>query len=202
MLYPVLLAAVLLLAVRFLLFMHVRLPERYETKHLPAGSHVAVFLPSYGLRLPGEDLWGYHRCGAVQPEEGDLMLCRFQGSNEFFLAVCRSLPLDTLWVDVVRKKILPGKTSPDAQAVAIPKRHCPMPVRPCNARIYAFLLRSFEHSMAEVSKDGTLVCNGRSLKTVRFTTDYYWVETQPDSFLLIPHEALVGKAFPIKMPLP
>ena len=68
---PVLLAAILLLAVRGLLLCHMRLPDNAALPGLEPGGHVLVCLTYYGLRLPGEPLWGYHRWGYAEPEVMD-----------------------------------------------------------------------------------------------------------------------------------
>ena len=65
---PVLLAAILLLAVRGLLLCHMRLPDNAALPGLKPGGHVLVSLTYYGLRLPGESLWGCHRWGYAEPE--------------------------------------------------------------------------------------------------------------------------------------
>ncbi len=196
-LLPALLAAILLLAVRFLLFMHLRIPEGTEVEGFRSGQHVAVNLNAYGLRLPGEALWGYCRWGYSRPEEGDRVVCRYVGSDDLFVATCRALPADTVWVDPVRQRILPARTSSDAQPIVVPARGQRLTVTPANARLLAYLLRSFERSRARANAYGQLELDGRVLRTVSLTSDYYWVETRTDSYLLIPHEALVGRALPI-----
>lgn len=193
-LIPALLAATLLLAVRFLLFMHLRIPRDCQVDGYRSGQHVGVNLLAYGLRVPGERLWGYHRWGYAQPAEGERLVCRYVGSGTLFLATCRALPLDTVWIDPVRQRILPARTSPDACPIVMPRAGRSVTVTHANARLLAYLLQAFEHGHARADASGRLVLDGRVLRSVRFTTDYYWVETSRDSFLIVPHEALVGRA--------
>lgn len=194
---PALLAATLLLAVRFLLFMHVRIPAEGGVGPYKGGTHLAVSLTAYGLRLPGEAFWGYCRLGYARPQKGDGVVCSMAANQGMTLGICRALPADTIWIDSVRRRILPAHTSPDAQPIVIPSSLKPMHVTPANARLYAYLLRTYEESRAKVNQQGELVINGKPLHSVRFSTDYYWLETLPDSFILVPHKALVGKAYPI-----
>ena len=196
-LLPALLAATLLLAVRFLLFMHVRIPTGEGMGTYKGGTHLAVSLTAYGLRLPGESLWGYCRLGYAQPQKGDGVVCSTAASTGMVIGICRALPADTIWIDPVRRRILPAHTSPDARPIVIPSSRKPLHVTPANARLYAYLLRTYEQSRARVNRQGELVLNGQPLHTVRFSSDYYWLETLPDSFILVPHKALVGKALPI-----
>ena len=200
-LLPALLAATLLLAVRFLLFMHVRIPAGGGVGPYQGGTHLAVSLTAYGLRLPGESLWGYCRLGYAQPQKGDGVVCSTTAAPSntmgMTLGICRALPSDTIWIDPVRRRILPAHTSPDACPIVIPASRKPLHVTAANARLYAYLLRTYEESRAQVNRQGELVLNGKPLHTVRFSSDYYWLETLPDSFILIPHQALVGKAYPI-----
>lgn len=196
-LLPALLAATLLLAVRFLLFMHVRIPAGEGVGPYQAGTHLAVSLTAYGLRLPGEPLWGYHRLGNACPQKGDGVVCSTEASQGMTLGICRALPSDTIWIDPVRRRILPAHTSPDACPIVIPASRKPLHVTPTNARLYAYLLCTYEQSRAQVNRQGELVLNGKPLHSVRFSSDYYWLETLPDSFILVPHQALVGKAYPI-----
>ena len=55
-------------------------------------------------------------------------------------------------------------------------------------------MRQYEHcTSVEVDTLGHLLLGGQPLTRVRLMRDYYWVETCPDSFVLVPHDALVGK---------
>lgn len=108
--------------------------------------------------------------------------------------VCRALPGQTVWIDPVRRIVIPGRTSPDAQPIVIPGQNHSVRVTPYNARLLAYIMRQYEHcTSVEVDTLGHLLLGGQPLTRVRLMRDYYWVETCPDSFILVPHDALVGK---------
>ncbi len=195
---PVLLAAILLLAVRFLLVSHIAMPPKACLPDVRPGQHAFVSLTWYGLRVPGENLWGYHRLGYRQPACGELLVYRLPGTSDNVAAVCRALPADTVWIDPVRRKVLPARTSPDAQPIVVPARHKRLRVTPYNASLLAYLLTTYEHSRARVNPKHQLMMDGRTLSSVTLSKDYYWLETSPDVYAVVPHDALVGKCFPHK----
>lgn len=195
---PVLLAAIMLLAVRFLLLSHMTLPSKACLPGVRPRQHTFVSLTWYGLRLPGESVWGCHRWGYRQPACGELLVYRLPGSSANVAAVCRALPADTVWIDPVRRKVLPARTSPDAQPIVVPARSKRLRVTPYNASLLAWLLRTYEHSRASVNARKQLEIDGHVLPSVALSKDYYWLETAPDIYELVPHDALVGKCFPIE----
>ena len=69
--FPMLAAAVLLLAVRFLLVMQCAVPASDPQSGLSAGDRLLVWLPAYGFHLPGSD----HELNA-SPSPGDVVLFR------------------------------------------------------------------------------------------------------------------------------
>lgn len=196
---PVLLTVFLLLAVRGLLVCHMSMPAGCAVPGFLPGQHVLVSLTYYGLRLPGESLWGYHRWGYRVPEAGEALVFllpepkRPAGEGARTAGVCRALPGDTVWIDPERKIYIPGRTSPAAQPVVIPGRRNKVRVTPYNARLLAYLLRQYEHCKATVDSRNRIVLNKEPVASVRFARDYYWVETAPDTYVLVPHDALVGK---------
>ena len=193
---PVLLAAIMLLAVRFLLLSHMTMPSKACLPDVRAGQRAFVSLTWYGLRLPGENLWGYHRLGYRQPACGELLVYRLPGTADNVAAVCRALPADTVWIDPVRQKVLPARTSPDAQPIVVPARRKRLRVTPYNAQLLAYLLTTYEHSRARVNRQRQLEMDGRVLLSVTLSKDYYWLETSPDVYAVVPHDALVGRCFP------
>lgn len=207
-LYPVLPAVIVLLVVRGLLFSHIRLPEKCVLPGVRTESrHAFVSLTYYGLRLPGESLIGYHRWGYRTPRRGEVVVFNLPlrkgvamkpgdpvSPGDLSVGVCRGLPGDTVWIDPMRKKYLPGRTSPDAQPIVIPGRKRPTRVTESNCRLLAYIMQQYEGSHVSTGQRGKLRLDGVDLGQVRFTHDYYWVETAPDVFLLVPHEALIGKA--------
>ena len=198
---PVLLAAILLLAVRGLLVGHLQLARPLSVPGLPEGEHVLVGLTDYGLRLPGEAYWGYHRLGYGEPRllEGVVFTVPVDRKPNqkplwrYEAGLCSALPGDTVWVDPERRLILPARTSPDARPVVVPRSGQAVNLTPHNARLMAYLLTHYEHVEAQPTDSGRLLVGGRETTRVRLRNDYYWIETRPDSFLLVPHRALVGK---------
>lgn len=201
---PVLLAIILLLAVWGLLIAHMKIPAGTNVAGLPAGQHVWVLRTAYGLRLPGEKIWGYHRLGYKTPQAGDAVLFNLPSANgmsssgQKVAGVCRNVPGDTVWTDPLRKLILPGRTSPDALPITVPASGESVRIAPHNARLYASIMRLHEKKNAKVDRRKRLYLNGKECDSVTFARDYYWIETLPDSFLLVPHEALIGKIVPMR----
>lgn len=196
---PVLLTALLLLAVRGLLVNHVRMPDDTAVYGFTPGQHVLVSLTYYGLRVPGENIWGYHRWGYRVPEVGDpvLFYLPWQAGQPRpgvqTVGICRALPGETVWIDPVRQLVLPARTSPDAQPIIVPGRHHEVRVTPYNARLLAFVLSTYENAEATVDAQNRLLLYGNPVNYIGTLNDYYWMETRPDSYVLVPHSALVGK---------
>lgn len=189
---PVLIAAVSLLAVRGLLLTHMRMEGADAPAGMQPGSHVLVSLTWYGLRLPGESLWGYHRVGYRVPAEGDPLVFTLP-DEQTAAGTCRAVPGDTVWTDPVRRLILPARTSPDAQPFIVPGRGRSVAVTPANAHLLCRLMRRYEGSQVRIDQHARLWLKGTELRRVRPTRDYYWIETRPDHYALVPHSALVGK---------
>ena len=164
---------------------------------LPGNRHALVSLTYYGLRVPGEQMWGYHRWGYRVPAKHDevVFTCSDARDREFTLTGrCQAGPGETIWIDPVRQIVIPGRTSPDAQPIRIPAHNSSIRVTPYNARILAYLMQHYEHcNNVRVNRFGQLEMDGQTLSRVRLLRDYFWIEMRPDSFLLIPHDNLVGK---------
>ena len=164
---------------------------------LPGNRHALVSLTYYGLRVPGEQKWGYHRWGYRVPAKHDevVFTCSDTRDREFTLTGrCQAGPGETIWIDPVRQIVIPGRTSPDAQPIRIPAHNSSIRVTPYNARILAYLMQHYEHcNNVRVNRFGQLEMDGQTLSRVRLLRDYFWIEMRPDSFLLIPHDNLVGK---------
>lgn len=79
--FPILAAALLLLAVRFLLVMQCTIPVSNPQAGLMAGDRLLVWLPAYGFHLPGRD-----RQLSSSPSPGDVVLFR-SGDGRGRLAV-------------------------------------------------------------------------------------------------------------------
>lgn len=200
---PVLLAIIMLLAVRGLLVTHMRLPEASALHETRQWRHVWVSLTYYGLRLPGEKLWGFHRLGYRVPEVGDAVLFTLPTNKEKAnsctqsAGICTAVPSDTVWIDSVRQCILPGCTSPDAFPIVTPGRNMQLAVNSHNARLLAYLMQTFEKCPARIDAQNRLCINNIPQRYVMLAHDYYWVETLPNTYVIIPHNSLIGKIFPM-----
>ncbi len=95
---PVVLAAVLLLAVRSLLLMQVSVGEGTAVRGMESGGRALVSLTWYGLRLPGERFYGYHRLGYAVPQRGEAVAYRALGGADLRVGVCRAVLADSACV--------------------------------------------------------------------------------------------------------
>ncbi|MGM9693897.1 MAG: hypothetical protein ACI3YC_02685 [Alloprevotella sp.] len=190
-LLPLLCATLLLLSVRTLLLGVYRPAEAAgggEKTHL-----VFVNLTAYGLRLPFEQQLGPCRWGYRRPAAGDEVAYRLFGSDRVSLGICHALPGDSISVDLKRRRLSSAKPSSPDSLFVVPAADRALAVTPLNARMLTVLKRRFERSHAKVSLRGRVFLDGQPLDSLRFSEDYYLLETQPQTFTLIPHSALVGK---------
>lgn len=186
--------AVLFCIVRFVFVSHTT---------LPTGQHALVSLTYYGWRVPGESLWGYHRWGYAVPEKGDILVFTNSGKagKPLLMGVCRALPGEAIWIDTVRRIIIPARTSPDAQAITVPWRGRKIAATPCNARLLAYLMTQYEQCQnVSVNERGELMLGSQSLPHIKLQNDYYWVETPSGECTFVPHSALVGKVVYVSSP--
>ena len=79
--------------------------------------------------------------------------------------------------------------------ITLPSRGAYVAVTPWNASLLAHLLTTHEQRPATAAPDGTLLMHGRRWRGIVFTRDYYWIETAPDHYAIIPHDALMGRLF-------
>lgn len=185
---PFLIVLLLFLIVRFCLFSLIVLPNNQRA---------IVSLVSYGLRLPGETLWGYYRWGYSAPQKGDEVVFTVASGTSHETIVsgkCVALPGENVWIDPVEQRFLPGKTSPDAQPICIPSQGKSVKITPFNVRLLAYLMSHFEASKhIKITSQSLLQLKEQTLNNVRLLNDYYWIEILPNSFVMVPHSALVGK---------
>lgn len=204
-LLPLLTAVLLLLSVRGLLLTHITLPADSSVQGKRSGRNAFVSLTYYGLRLPGEQLWGYHRFGKRIPRKGDPLVFNLPYRNghplrdgapvsagDLCAGICRALPGDTVWVDTVGRKFLSARHA-GARPLVIPGQQRSVRVTPENAALLAHIMTRYENSRATIDAHGRLTLGGQALDHVTLLNDYYWVEIRPEIFLLVPHSALLGK---------
>lgn len=185
---PFFIVLLLFFIVRFCLFSLVLLPNKQRA---------FVSLTSYGLRVPGEEIWGYHRWGYCAPQKGDevvFTLSSGTGGENMVSGKCVGLPGECIWIDPIEQRFLPGKTTPDAQSIIIPSKDKSLKVTPFNVRLLAYLMSHFEACKhIKISSRSLIQMDGQTLDHVRLLRDYYWIEILPDSFVMVPHDSLIGK---------
>lgn len=196
-LLPLMLAAALLLAVQYLLVAHMRMAETPAFPCLARKQSLWVSLTAYGLRLPGERLWGVQRIGHGRPGRGDYVVY-YTATGGRAVGICRALPGEAVWYDPAARTYLPARTSDTARSIEVPQGGRRMKADAAHAPILAHLLRTYEDTHAEVDARGRLLVGGSEIPSVTIPQDYYWIETQPGAYVFIPHENLVGRIMNVK----
>lgn len=167
---------------------------------LPNKRCALVSLTYYGLRVPGEAIWGYHRWGYRVPAKNEQVVFTYadaRGNDITLTGRCKAGPGETIWIDPVQHLIVSGRTSANARPIRIPSSNSSIRVTPYNARLLAFLMQQYEHCKnVRVNRFGQLEMDGQPLPRVRLLRNYFWIEMRPDSFLIVPHDNLVGKIVP------
>lgn len=182
-----------------------RVTSAHCSPTLECGDRILVSRTYYGLRLPGEAVWGYHRWGTRYPKKGEWMVFHdpsdrheTEGRRRMCLARCEALPGDTVWIDPVRRRVLPWRTTTDAQPLRVPTAGSRIRVTPVNARLLWNTMRIHEQCRVVLLNDTALRFDGQRLEYAFFSKPYYWTFS-PDGydsgqFGFVPHTALVGRA--------
>ena len=187
--WPFVAMLLLIAAVRFLLVAHIV---------LPGGQHALVSLTYCGLRLPGEQYWGYKRLGYAYPAAGDAIV--FQqtdkaGVQTQQVGIVRALPGGCIWTDRKEKLVLTERSSRRNCRIPIPARGQTVSATPENAGFLAYILHEFENRPKVKTDERGLFQGLKRLDKVAFTDDYYWVEVEPGKHIVVPHRNLVGRIF-------
>ena len=98
---------VIVLLVRAFALTWCLIPSTGMENTLYQGERIAVNKWSYGLRIPGMSLWGYHRIKPQTLKRGDVVVFNNPAEihttpadrRELFISRCIGLPGDTIWVD-------------------------------------------------------------------------------------------------------
>ena len=165
---------------------------------LPNNQKAFVNMFAYGVHLPTESIFGNKRLGEHPPQKGDEVVFKLSnGKNSeeaIYSGKCITLAGENVWVDPLEQRFLPGKTSPDAHPICIPSKAQNVRITPFNIRLFAYLLSHYEACKhVQIISDNTLQVEGKTMHSVRFTHNYYWVEIMPKTFVIVPHDALIGK---------
>ncbi len=195
-----LLTAVLLAAVVRMFFVTQYTVTSAGTPGLMPGDRVLVGRLAYGLRLPGDRWWGACRWGHGTVRKGDYSAfydpAAYGPEDRRAVRVGQivAVPGDTLWVDPVRRGLLPGRTTTDARPIPVPGAGTTVNVTPWNARLLWNTLRRHEGLHVVLVADTALRFDGRLLRGVRFSQDYYWADGS-EAYGFVPASSLVGRVF-------
>ncbi len=167
---------------------------------LLAGDRVLVNRMAYGWRIPGAPWWGYTRLGSGQPSRGDYVAVydSFSDGSDSGQPVrvtrVRALPGDTLWFDARRRVLSATRPAGEAFPQPVSPAGSRVKVTPWNARLLWEALCRYEGSHAVLEGDTVIRLDGKRVASIRFPQSYYWVEGV-SGYGLVPHSALVGRAF-------
>lgn len=190
---PVLSAALLLLAVRGCFVRELYLASAPGIGGYEAGDRLFVSLASYGWHCPLRRCGSDGRIGFCAPVVGDVVAYERPADGRVRIGLCRALPGMKVAIDTATCRLLPLQPATETESFTVP-HHCqPVPLSPLNARMLVVLARRHEASQVKVTPSGRAVVGGVVLDSLRFSRDYYLLETHPDTFELVPHEALIGR---------
>lgn len=190
---PLLAALLAVVAVRCLLVAQYAVPADQPAAGLLAGDRILVLRPAYGLRLPGTPPAARLRLGGRPARAGQVLAFDHPLGRGLCTALCTAVPGDTVWVDPLRGRVLPGRTSAAACPLVVPGVGRPVDVTPCNARLLHAALTRHEGSRVALVGDTALVFDGRPLHRAYFTQDYYWVEGSESRYGFVPQSHLAGR---------
>lgn len=174
---------------------------------LYAGDRILVTRTSYGLRLPFETSWGQNRWGGGTPAKGEWMAFNdpmgtdsLPSDRPVRIGRCTAVPGDTVWYTWSRRLVWSGFPSSTLYPIVIPGKFRTVRVTPWNIRLLCNTLNRHERRRATIKGD-SLYIDGKATDRVRFSQDYYWVETGRDTnlgdsryFGFVPASHLIGRA--------
>lgn len=190
---PLLAALLAVVAVRCLLVSQYAVSSGQPAAGLLAGDRILVLRPAYGLRVPGSSPGARLRLAERPAQAGQVLAFDHPLDHGLCTSLCMAVPGDTVWVDPLRGRVLPGRTSAAACPLVVPGRDSSVEVTPCNARLLHLALSRYEGSRATLVGDTALFFDGRPLRRAYFTQNYYWVEGSEDRYGLVPQSHLVGR---------
>lgn len=207
MIFIFLLAIISVWLVWSLLIFQVTIPVSGEEPVLLQGDRVMVSRLSYGLRLPGERLFGYHKVKEILPQRGDQVAFNDPlssngtiSSRPICVGTCIALPGDTIWMTWNPNKKLQNSVCTAKYPFVVPGSNYPVDVRPWNITLLANMLHLHEHRNVCWNCDSLLVVDGKQLQKVQFSQDYVWIFNPHnlqayDSrvFGFLPYSHLIGR---------
>ena len=179
---PLLLAVLMLVVVRYFFLTQYVAEGGIAEWGVQSGDRILVNRLSYA--------------GGARPDEGDRVAFHHQQHPDapICLATCTALPGDTVWMDTKALRVASRRRSHADLPLVVPAAGQEINVTPHNARQLWHLLCK-EGGTATLRDNKEILMDGRTVKTVAFLNDYYWMETQHVPYGLVPYRALVGKPF-------
>jgi len=190
-----------------LLIFQVNISVSGEEPVFLAGDRVIVSRLSYGLRLPGEYLFGLQRTSEILPVRGDrvafndpLSQCKSVSSRPICVGTCIALPGDTVWMNWSPEKRFQNNICSQKYPFVVPGVKHPVQVHPWNITLLANMLHLHEHRNVCWNCDSLLVVDGVQLQKVNFSEDYVWIFNQNNPhaydsriFGFLPYSHLIGR---------
>lgn len=128
-----------------------------------------------------------------------------EGRRRMCLARCEALPGDTVWIDPVRRRVLPWRTTTDAQPLRVPTAGSRIRVTPVNARLLWNTMRIHEQCRVVLLNDTALRFDGQRLKYAFFpsptTGPSRPTDMIPDNSVLYPTRPLLAAPCAPAIPL-
>lgn len=153
-----------------------------ERPSLMAGDRVLVARFAFGLRLPLDALFGYHRLSPTLPRHGDLIAFndpmerkRNISDQSLCIGTCTGLPGDTIWLPWNAN----GTHTKGTQhyPFVVPGKNVQIDIHPWNIVMIANALHLYEQKNVCWDCDSLLVVNGQQVRKVSFSEDYIWVSS-------------------------
>ncbi len=153
-----------------------------ERPSLMAGDRVLVARFAFGLRLPLDALFGYHRLSPTLPRQGEPIVFndplgkrRNISDRPLCVGTCTALPGDTIW--------LPWGSDGTCRKAAkhypfvVPGKGITIDIHPWNIVMLANALHLYEQKNVCWDCDSLLVIDGQQVRNVSFADDYIWVSS-------------------------
>ncbi len=194
-------------SIRSLAFLPILITAAYEQPSLLPGDRVIVDRCSFGLRLPGEFLFGYHRLSPALPRRGDPIafndpIGRRQGisARPLCIGTCTALPGDTIWLPWNPGDTLKNTQQTRRYPFVIPGKNVAVDIHPWNIVMLANALHLYEQKNVCWDCDSLLVVDGKPVRKATFSDNYLWVTGSKNAqaydsrlFGLLPASHLIGK---------
>lgn len=172
---------------------------------LHRGESVLVDRWIYGLRMPLEDLFGYHRLKERAVERGDVLVFDAPAvgtaDGDVLIGRCVAVPGDVVYLDSLFVNAdVEHRLAADAMPLYLPQMGGYVEVQPWNVMLLRNTLALHEGKHADVRGD-TLLVNGKPVRFAKLSHEYHWIASDNPAdlsgskiFGLVPKSLLIGKA--------